>query len=146
VTLRFEVNPYVRVGNLIFGSLPPDVARNNGPPSRTVKNYLGEMEEERQLFKARYDKADGTLNEVTFMPEACVIFDGLEINDEHKTTLGVLSKKDPDVCESMGFLIFPKLGIALAGFHDENDSGGYITIFKIGKWDAAIGRSKKYHI
>ena len=55
-----------------------------------------------------------------------------------------LMQDDSDVRETVSFLIFPKLGINLTGFHNGRDEDLAVGVFARGHWDKQLDRMKPF--
>jgi hypothetical protein len=53
-----------------------------------------------------------------------------------------LIDKDSNPCESVGFVIFPNLGISMTGFHDNDPDEKAVSVSKKGRLDRILTRVK----
>jgi hypothetical protein len=54
-----------------------------------------------------------------------------------------LLRRDPDPFESVGILVFPRLGVTTTGYHDEDENQRALTVFPQGAWDRFLQEADK---
>jgi hypothetical protein len=129
----FDVRPYEGVGPLVLGMSPEDARAVVGAPLRSAIKE-GERVETYRAFTVVYS-ADNRLVEASFSAPADVRFRGLSLFSDPRA-LDVLVAADGGPLESVGFIVFPSIGIVLADFDSDQDSDRVVGVFEKGRWDA----------
>ncbi len=132
--IEFTLMPYVGASPIFFGMSIDDVAHVLGKPDRVHTNYLGERDENRGLIGVRYSATDEKVVELGFVPGTKLLFDSSNLF-ECENLMNILMSHDSHPYELLGFIIFMDLGIAVGGYHDNDDSQKAITVFCKGRWD-----------
>lgn len=130
----FDVRPYEGVGPLVLGMSPENARAVVGEPLRSAIKE-GERVETYRDFTLAYS-ADSRLVEVSFSAPADVRFHDLSLFSD-PGALDVLVAVDGGPLESVGFIIFPSIGIVLADFDSDQNSDRVVGVFEKGRWDAA---------
>lgn len=129
--MQYEIRPLVGVGDARFGMHPPEIAGIFGPPLSTRLTTRGEREETRRDITVRYDSTG--VVEFAFLPGCKLLIDGIDLFGV-PDPVELLLKHDPEPRECFGFLVFRSLGVAVTGYHDEDQSQRAITTFTTGRW------------
>lgn len=141
--MDLELRPYEGAAPLLFGCSRAAVAAILGPPR--IRGRADDSWGEKLELIVGYD-SDGMLNHIGVGPGAFgVVFVDIPIwtTDSIQDPNAVFLKFDADPVESLGFLIFSKLGIATTGFHDDDRSQRAIILFPRGSWvDEALHAGK----
>ncbi|MDJ0839153.1 MAG: hypothetical protein QNK37_21735 [Acidobacteriota bacterium] len=137
MSLQFEIVPYFGVKPVMFGFRPPKVRKCFGfDPEVTID--MGEREEDYAGVLVRYSEKKNMVVELTFAPNtAPLLFKGEQLLGPGAVPnpLDVFLKYDNKPLETVGFVLFMKLGIAVTGYHDGDVSQRAITIFAKNHWD-----------
>jgi len=131
--MKFKIRPFVGVGNAEFGMTPLEIEAVLGPSISVKTTNRGEREEIRENIAVRY--GDRGVIEFAFLPEADLGIDDFDLFGA-PDPVGVLLGYDPSPKECFGFLIFLKIGVAITGYHDGDESQRAITTFQPGRWDS----------
>jgi hypothetical protein len=92
-----------------------------------------------------YD-ADGFAAEFCLFPDRVrVTFDGVVLLGPGAVPdlVAFLLARDQEPRETVGFLIFPILGVNITGFHDGDQSQLAFNVFRRGFWDQALSRARR---
>lgn len=95
-----------------------------------------------------YD-GDGLAAEFCLFPERMrVVFNGVVLLGDGCVPNPVpsLLVHDPEPVESLGFLIFPRLGVNVTGFHDGDESQLAFNVFRRGFWDEWLVSANKVNV
>jgi hypothetical protein len=126
---RMNIKPYVSVDSLQFAvSTKEDCVALYGEPKVIRKNREGATEFHYNEIILRFDTKDDTFRECTLLPYANATLNEIEVTWDHDF-LNELCKADGAPRESFGFIVFGKLGIAVTGIHDNDESQLAITVF-----------------
>jgi hypothetical protein len=143
---EFEIIPFIGVGNPRFGMTPEEAANILGAPSH-VRDHDGRRVEFRfghHDLVISYDK-DGAIFHFGFgrRDMKYLSFKGIKFfQDPEFDVLAALMNEDDSPYESVGIVAFPKLGLWLTGFHDEDIDEKAVSIFRKGHLDEF--RNAKY--
>jgi hypothetical protein len=133
----YEIFPLIGVSMVKFGMLPAEVELAWGKPGRVSKNFSGDRTEIRDGCVITYDSKENNVAEIGF-PSSYkkLTLGGVKIfQDSYQDTIVELHRLAKDRFEGDGFIVFPKLGISLSGFHGSDASLLTVTAFKAGWWD-----------
>lgn len=117
---EFTVEPGVGALPIKFGMTAKQVAAELGKPESKQVNWLGNTNENRFMSNIRVGYSKET--ELVFDMSCCkdkaiaVMFQGIDLLHDN-SRFEVLLKADGEPMELLGFLVFPKLGIGLSGYH-----------------------------
>jgi hypothetical protein len=143
MTNDFEIVSYIGAKPLLFGMTEGQVEQLFGRPRNLTVNLLGEKNAQYEYFSIRYSPTDNKLVEISFSKTAKLMFNGLDIFGDPKAFQTLLSE-DANPYECVGFIILLDLGIALTGFHDDDESQLAVTVFTRGKWDRLKEKFRKF--
>ncbi|MFD2909206.1 hypothetical protein ACFSX9_10745 [Flavobacterium ardleyense] len=122
----YEIVPYVSVGEIKFGMKKEEVIAVFGKePDLITKGFLGTIELQWESVVVRFNKK-GLVNEVSFLPNNNVFFNGRDILNDPET-LKILSKLEKPYI-TVGFKVFFNFGIAVTGFSKKIDHKA-LTVF-----------------
>jgi hypothetical protein len=113
-----------------------EVIAEIGNPQR-IYERMDQREYEYNDYVVRFDSDSRKMCEVTLAP---TIFEHVEVDKlkldwrNHSQVFESLCREDGEPIDSIGFIIFYKLGIAMTGFHDGQDSQKAISVFRKGLW------------
>ena len=144
---RFEIVPLVGTTSVQFGMVPDEVAVRLGSPDQTTKNYLRQRVEFRSFMNIAYS--------LDAFPRLCnigfgrqmenVIFKEVNLFQSPSTqVIEHLATFDESPLEYLGFVVFLELGLALTGFHDQDESQKAVSLFEKGAWDRKRDRMKEF--
>lgn len=138
-----EAKSYKGINNVDFGSKQSIVTSVFGSPERKAINREGEVEFHFPGFVVRFDANSEDFRECTLLP-GCVAKINEFLIDWSDGFLGWLASKDSDLKEVHGFVVSLRLGLAVAGFHDSDDSQKSVHAFRYGDWDMFLGQMKPF--
>ena len=155
--MKFDIQPGVGVGSLRFGMTPDEASAEAGPAETTrVLRYPGATKTELRwsykrgihiVFSQPIETA--RLVELGFW-KACrtLSYKGVRVfqTKDRMEVVRALAADDPSPMELSSFLVFPKLGITLSGFHDARENDIAVTVFEPGRWDEQLPRMKPYKL
>lgn len=126
------ITPRVALSDLRFGMSREDVEAVIGVPgsvktTRTVRTRLACGETSPALVFV-----DDALIEINLLPEISggLFLDGLDLMaSKERDVVAALHKRDDAAKERNGFIIFPRLGIALSGFEPAQADQKAVTVF-----------------
>lgn len=133
--LVLDIKPYLGVGDLTLGMTPEEVRAILGPVIRSMRNRVGGIEEFREGIKVCYAQPSETVTDFELFPPAAAIYRGIDLLS-CSSPLAVLMMDDPAPLEGMGIVVFFKLGVAITGFSDADNSDKAIGLFARGRWDS----------
>jgi hypothetical protein len=139
--VSYELYPFVGAGPLHFGMDTQAAERAVGKPEQTTTNHLGQRVEFRGPLTLGYsDESGQSLNHIAFGPDAGALALGQAriFGEPDLEVLRHLYSMDPTCGTYLGFLVFPLLGIALTGFHDEDRAQRAASLFPRGAWDKRL--------
>lgn len=139
--MRFELEPYNGIGPLRFQMAQDEVESLLGPPARRMKDRDGEIELMYPTLSARFDPNSRSLVEVSFLPGSELIVDGIYIFED-RSGFATLAFRDGDPRERVGFVLLYRFGVAMTGFHDNDESQLAVTAFCSGRWDSLRSSTK----
>lgn len=123
------VESYVGINGLGFKSgTIGDAIVIFGKPEYERKTRLGNMEYDYGSFILRFCSKTGGLLECTILPGIPVKINEIDVSWD----VGFLKKMcgiDGSPKNSYGFIVLGKLGIAITGVHDRDESQAAITVF-----------------
>lgn len=137
------VNSYRDVNGLTFNSDESDALAVFGEPVRQSFNRGKEKEFYYRDFILRFDSKTGGFRELTLLPELLGTVNG-DLIDWDGGFLDWLESKDNDLKEVLGFVLSLRLGIAVAGFEDEEKNQLSIHAFRMGDWDMFENRMRPF--
>lgn len=117
-----------------FGSSESEAIDLFGKPNEVIFNREGEKGLFYENFVVRFDAADFTFREFTFLPKCPMSVDGIRI-EWNESALRTVQAIDGNMKEVLGFVISIRLGLAFAGFHDEQEAERSVHAFRRGDWD-----------
>lgn len=139
----FRIQPYVGVEDLTFGMTTEEVGAVLGPPVRSLKNRKGGVEEVREGVKVCYSPATQTSTDFVLFPPAQAVYYGVDLLAS-SDPVSVLIPDDPAPLESMGIVVFLRLGLTVTGFDEPDEADKAVTVFMEGRWDALREDLKPY--
>lgn len=86
----------------------------------------------------RYAADSGLMCEVTFSTACDVLFAGISLFTD-STAVQRLADRGGHAPQGLGYVVFPKLGIALADFDSDQESDRAISVFAKGQWSDMEG-------
>jgi hypothetical protein len=136
----FDIHPFVGALPIQFGMPRIRVHELLGPPESTNPVWDGSgiidyWHDSR--VNVGYDRA-GTVNHIGFVPgehELRFLGSVLWSAEQQPDPNPELLRRDAAPRESLGILVFPRLGITTTGYHDGDDNQRALTAFPSGAWD-----------
>lgn len=126
------ITPHEGVSDLKFAMDRDVVEAIMGAPASVRITRTGRMRLEYGQASPALVFVDDSLVEINFLPEVSggLVLDGLDLlaSVEHDV-VGALRQRDDAARERLGFIIFPRLGIALSGFEPPEDDQRAVIIF-----------------
>jgi hypothetical protein len=143
---KFQITPFVGTDLVAFGMSAQEVERALGAPDQTSKNHLGSRVEFRSAMNIGYSQATGQVDHIGFGRQMTdVYFREMNLfSTPPDKVLRELMACDPQPLIYLGFVVFRNLGIALTGFHDDDESQKAATLFPQGAWDKRVPKMKPY--
>lgn len=140
-----KINSYKDISGVGFGGSEADAIAFFGQPVRRSVNREQEQELHFTDFILRFDANSGQLRECTLLPECrCMINDHhVSWNDDF---IQWLASEDAGLMEVLGYIVSLKLGIAVTGFHDGDESQKAIHAFRQNDWDMFRKRMRPFHL
>jgi hypothetical protein len=153
--MNFDIVPFIGVGPLRFGMTPVETHAIVGAPGDTSILRYPDMtkRERRDAYSSGmhlvFTEPSAAARLVEFgFSDRCrrLRYKGVELFQVMpRLDVGPrLAADDPDVKETFGFLVFLKLGITLAGFHDGEESDLSVSVFEPGRWDEYVPSMKPF--
>ncbi len=140
------VEPYKSFGPLNFGeSTREDCMAQFGTPKQIRKNREGAEEYHYDEFIIRFDSVTNTVRECTLLPWAKASIAGFDITWDRAFIKNAYNF-DQSPQNVYGFIVFNRLGIAVTGIHDHDDSQLAITAFSKGDFDELLADAVPYEI
>lgn len=129
-----QIESYTSVNGLRFGSDELSILAVFGAPRERTVNRSLEKELHFPQFILRLNAQSDGLRELTLLPECNGTINGTSIawTDE---LLDWMAMEDEELYQWVGFVISPKLGIMVTGFHDHAESHKSIHVFRKGDLD-----------
>jgi hypothetical protein len=142
--MKIQITPYVSFGALMFNKTTKDeCVLLLGEPLNKRTNRKGAEEYEYQQFIVRFNTATPTVRECTLLPYTNASIDEITVTWD-KTFLRQACEKDSSPRDVYGFIVFNRLGIAVTGIHDDDESQLAITAFSKGEFDDLLLKSSPY--
>ncbi len=129
-----DIGSYQGVNDVHFGSTQDAVRCSFGPPERMRVNSAGEAVFYFGNFALRFDSATEEFRECSIFPGCRARVNGVDV-EWSNGFLRWLVSQDDDLKEVCGFIVSVKLGLAVTGFHDGDESQRAIHAFRRGDWD-----------
>lgn len=130
--MEFTFDPYEGALPVTFGMTAKQVRSVLGTKESEVTSRKGKRNEYRQSSNIRvgFSQDKNTVVDIALCPDdtLSLMYNGIDLLHED-SRFSILLKEDDAPLEMMGFLVFPKLGIGLTGFHDGKKSQRAITVF-----------------
>ncbi len=140
------IESYVSVDSLRFEeSRKADALTLFGEPHSEKKNSLGALELHFPQHILRFDGTSSKLVECTLLPYVESRVDNTPVT-WNKEFLRKLAAIDRNPREAFGFLIFPLLGIATTGIHDNDTSQLAVSAFARCYLDAYLDESEAFDL
>jgi hypothetical protein len=138
-----EIYPYAGVGKLRFGMNRKQVEDVLGLPDKAKRTmFRNETQEFRREsgLQTVYSASDEPLVEITFYGNQSVSFEDLDVfQNPGKDAIKRLAETDGKPFETVGIVVFIKLGIAMTGFLQDDEPGQKsISVFAKGRWNSEI--------
>lgn len=128
------VDSYTDVNGVKFKSSKASVISVFGDPVSLSINREHEEELHYLNFIIRFEAHLGEFREFTLLPNCLAKINGTLVC-WNNSFFEWLKAEDGNLFEVFGFIVSLKLGIAVSGFHDEDDSQMAIHAFRRGDWD-----------
>lgn len=140
-----NINSYNDINGISFGSSEADAVAYFGQPVRRSVNREQEQELHFTDFILRFDANSGQLRECTLLPKRRSMVNGHHVswNDDF---LRWLASEDTALMEVLGYIVSLKLGIAITGFHDGDESQKAIHAFRENDWNIFRSRMRPFHL
>lgn len=123
-----RVLPYKSVSNVLFGASKADCIATLGVPEKSGLNREGLEELKYSGLIVRIDPSLDRVMEFTLLPFCEGTIEGIEITWD-KPFLFQLCQIDGEPREVFGFIVLPKIGVAVTGIHDGDSSQLAMTVF-----------------
>jgi hypothetical protein len=141
--ISLDIHPFEGAAPIRFGMHRSQVAEILGIPS-----FVGE-ENDRWgpglEINIEYDK-NGMVYHLGLCPGDYELrFEGqiLWSPNDHPDPNPMFLTRDPEPYECVGFLVFAKLGVTTAGYHDDDPSQRSVVVYTPGAWDEMLVKAKR---
>ena len=142
--MTIEIIPYLAFGPLSFGKTTKhECVLLLGEPVKKRINRKGMEEYEYEQFIVSFDPKALTVRECTLLPHAEATIDGITVTWD-RDFLRQACEKDLSPRDLYGFIVLQRLGIAVTGIHDNDDSQLAVTVFSKGEFDDLLPESSPY--
>lgn len=132
--MTFTIEPYVGPLPLRFGMSPEEVESVLGPPEERRNTPYGLSERRRKpSVNLGYELLSKELEGAVFAFTEKLLYQEHDLFAE-RDLISLLRQYDPNPFLLVGFVIFLKLGVRLAGFHNDDDERS-IGVFSEGFFD-----------
>jgi hypothetical protein len=138
-----EVKPYEGVDELAFGMAEADVIATLGAPMRVSETRGGDKELQYHDRFVYLTGPERRFVEVVFLPSAEVSVAGIDVFGD-SLSFSRLVQLDGSPLESVGTVVFLRLGIAVSGLHDGDEEQKSLAAFARGRWDSLKDRLKPF--
>ena len=143
--MSFDIQPFHGALPVAFGMSRDEVHRLLGLPESSFPIFNGSGTSDHfTTFNVGYNKA-GIVTHVGFSPgkfELTIHGQRIWDRNEHPDPNPIFLKLDPEPLETLGFLVFLKIGVTTTGYHDDDPSQQAISVFPKGKWDNLLTDAK----
>jgi len=138
-----RIEPYKSIDNFEFGRSIEDAIKHFGNPVK-IEGVPGEHAElHYALFILRFDSVTNCFREFSGMPACPLTFLEKQVHWDI-SFIEELAQQD-ELFDLYGFIVSFKFGLSLSGFHDGDESGKAIHVFRKGDWDEFLDdRAKPY--
>jgi hypothetical protein len=140
-----EIVPYVSLGAVHFAMTSPEVRSNWGLPDQVSVTHTGASVEFYGPVNVGYSIGSSpVVNHFGGGRDATMVsIAGIGLfAEEPASVLRQLQKLDTDVLTYLGFVVFFNLGIALTGYHDDDEDQLAFSAFVRGAWDHRRSKMK----
>ena len=142
--MTIEIIPYSAFGPLSFGKTTKhECVLLLGDPLKERINRKGIEEFEYEQFIVRFNSKTMTVRECTLLPHADAIISGITVTWD-RNFLRLACEQDQSPRDVYGFIVFQRLGIAITGVHDDDESQLAVTAFSKGEFDDLLPESTPY--
>lgn len=145
-----KIESYECAGALRFGeATKDDCVAAFGKPERSEKSRDGEDEYHYDGFIIRFGAASHRFRECTLLPQfaATISHSGKTVSVTwDREFLRQICALDGAPVVAYGFLILRRLGVAITGLHDGDDSQLAITVFSQGDFDEFMGDAEAFEV
>jgi hypothetical protein len=130
-----HIEPYKSFGPLRFGVTTKDECiANLGKPVRTSRSREGIEEYHYNDFIVRFQPATNVVQECTVFPYTFATIGDIEITWD-EVFLRRACERDSNARNVLGFIVLNRLGIAVSGIHDGDESQLAVTVYAKGLFD-----------
>lgn len=144
--MSLEIKSYTSIDDLRFeNATKNDAISSFGKPSVERKTRLGNVEYKYNDFILRFDSLTSMLLECTLLPYVKATINGIKVTWD-KAFLKKICELDGTPKNSYGFIVLGKLGLAITGIHDSDESQLAITIFHKSELDEFLEGSTLFDI
>jgi hypothetical protein len=141
-----KIRPYECIDSLRFGeSTKADCIALYGQPKNVRKNRYNVEEYRYDDFTLRFDLTNNTLRECTLLPCKDAVLGSIPVTWD-RDFLVAACNEDGNPVEANGFIVMLKLGIAVTGIHDNDDSQLAVTAFSKGVFDDVLVGAKAFDV
>lgn len=106
-------------------------------------NREGVEEYEYDQFVVRFNPTTSTVRECTLLPYADATIGGIAVTWD-RNFLRLVCEQDPSPRDVHGFIVLLRLGIAVTGIHDDDDSQLALTVFSEGEFNDLLPDSAPF--
>jgi len=139
-----RIVPYRSFGMLHFGdSTREDCVASYGEPKSIRKNREGVEEYHYEEFIVRFDAKTNAVRECTLLPRAICTIEGIGVTWDQEF-LHKVCDHDADPKDVHGYIVLKRLGIAITGIHDRDESQLAVTAFSEGDFDDLLAEAPPF--
>lgn len=139
-----EIIPYTAFGPLSFGkTTKQECVLLLGEPLKKRSNRKGIEEFEYEQFIIRFNPKTLTVQECTLLPYTDATISGITVTWD-RNFLRLACEQDQSPRDVYGFIVLQRLGIAVSGVHDDDESQLAVTAFSKGTFDDLLAESTPY--
>lgn len=130
---KWIFEPYKGVGPIKFGMSIKEVEKILGAPSKTLNTPGRKLREFRGGIIITYSHDTQTVDEISCTHGEMIFFHDKNLLQDD--VVSYLEKYDNEPYKAIGGIIFFKLGVAISGYHNGDESQKNVIFFKQGIWD-----------
>ncbi|HUT12617.1 MAG TPA: hypothetical protein VMY42_19125 [Thermoguttaceae bacterium] len=139
-----RIVPYRSFGKLQFGdSTREDCVASYGEPKNIRTNREGAEEYHYEGFIVRFNAKTNVVRECTLLPRAICTIEGIAVTWD-PDFLRKACEHDGDPKDVYGFIVLKRLGIAITGIHDWDESQLAVTAFSEGDFDDLLAEASPF--
>ncbi len=146
----FDIKPYLGTGDICIGMSKSEVDKVLGKADESSKSMFSNETKEFRFengLQVVYSETEKTVVEIScYRNIPNVTFNQVNVFDEPgMKIMKVLADADGSPLETVGIIVFQKLGVSITGFDDDDNPGGKsLTVFARGRMDEYLDDAKPF--